>query len=128
MFLIPDSGKNAGLDSIERELADFLLSKKKRITAYPKATNLVCVTKSEKDAAVLGFALKRHRSSIISSSLYTSGDYFLCLRLLTKDALKILPDICEHSERVYIGYDYPSIIKEHTKAVIPFSAVEKLCP
>ena len=97
---------------------------KKRIKAYPSSTGLTCEVGDIHGAVSLALALNRHKGSILSSSLLKLRSCYMCIKLKTKDIYKVLPDICEHSNRVFIGKDYLYVIKEHGKTLIPSNAAE----
>lgn len=99
---------------------------KKKINAYPYGIFVTCETIDIYGAFTLAKALKRHQKSILSSSLFKLKTHYMCLKLRTKDLEKVLPDICEHSNRVFIGSDYLGIIREHGETLIQSKAAEAL--
>lgn len=96
------------------------------VRSYPKYTCAISETFKISDAEKLSEHLARRRCDPIASSLYCSGSYYLCLTLKTTEVLKILPAICEHSERVFLGRSYETFIKEHSYPLIRENALEQL--
>lgn len=127
---IPDSVKKAGFNafSLFKDSRQNLNGAKIAITirSYPKYTCAVAQTARLCDAGRLSQYLKNSRCHPLSSSLYGLGNYYLCLTLKTTDALKLLPAICEHSERVFLGKSYEAEIKEHACPLINENAILKL--
>lgn len=99
------------------------------IRVYPARLSLVCSQSRLCDLEHLAAALeKRHKESILSSRLIQNRKYYLSLLIKTATAPRMLCDICENSERVYVGYDYDAVFSEHGKVIIPRDAVSALCP
>lgn len=96
----------------------------KRIKAYPKSISAAFKVTGKKDAKNLCLSLRKSVGA--KSSLIFADGYYICTTLPTKDAFKLLPTICEHSERVYIGLDYTSLIQEHGLTLIESKAIEVL--
>ena len=96
----------------------------KLIKAYPKNISATFKIIGTKEAKNLCKTLSK--SSTAKSSLIFADGYYICTVLPTKDVLRLLPTICEHSERVYIGLDYASLIKEHGFVLIETKAIETL--
>jgi hypothetical protein len=97
------------------------------IRAYPKFTKVVSVG-SLSDIKALSRRLAG-KESITSSSLYSCQDderYYLCFNADVKRLESQLGAICEHSERVFIGRYYYSIIREHYNQVLRDGAVRRL--
>ncbi len=96
----------------------------KKLKAHPKYIGAVFKLKSIKNAKNLCNALNILNTA--ESSLIFANGYYLCTKIETKNALKLLPAVCEHSERVFLGYDYVSIVKEHGFALIEQNAIKSL--
>lgn len=97
------------------------------IRAYPKFTKVVSVG-SLSDIKALSRRLA-DKESVTSSSLYSCRDedkYYLCFDADVKRIESQLGAICEHSERVFIGRYYYSVIREHCNQVLRDGAVIRL--
>lgn len=102
--------------------------KKRVIKAYPAKVTLMCAQSRIADSKRLAASLLKHHSEgIISSRLIEHKRYYLSLLVKTSLAPNMLPDICENSEKVFIGNDYEAIFSEHGRVIIPCSAIEALC-
>ncbi len=102
--------------------------KKAVIRVYPARLPLVCSQSRLCDLKHLASALEsQHKENIISSRLIENRKYYLSLLVKTSGAPRMLCDICENSERVYIGYDYDAVFSEHGRVVIPYEAISVLC-
>ena len=55
-----------------------------------------------------------------------ANEYYLCFEAEARKLESQLGDICEHSERVFIGRYYYSIIREHYIPIIQNNAAAKL--
>ncbi len=96
------------------------------IKAYPKFINIVSHLPKSADVKSLSRALVGNRS-VAGSSLYISGNgYYLCVLAGTRQAAALIGNICEHSERVFIGKEYYIAVREHMTPVIDAYAVQKL--
>lgn len=126
MRILFDSDGRLEIAFTEAELKNLYRASKKRITVRPKLMSAVCEVDSLNEAKILCGVLKQSLKSIQSSSFYMTDSYYLCIKLLTADADKLLSYICEHSERVYVGYDYQAVIKEHAYELIISEAIEIL--
>ena len=101
--------------------------KKAVIRVYPARLPLVCSQSRLSDLKHLANSLNRqHKDSIISSRLIENRRYYLSLLIKTAEAPRMLCDICENSDRVYIGYDYDAVFSEHGRVVIPCDAISAL--
>lgn len=96
------------------------------IRSYPKYTCAVLESSQIMDAKRFSLHLAGRRYSPVASALYHCGSYYLCMTMKTRDALRMLPAICEYSERVYLGRSYEAFIREHSRPLIEENAVEKL--
>ncbi len=100
----------------------------KTIRVYPARVYMVCAQSGMADVKRLACTLLRcHKSGVISSKLIESKKFYLSLRVKTTSAQRMLCDVCENSERVYIGYDYDAVFSEHGRIVIAQNALEALC-
>lgn len=100
------------------------------IRAYPKFIKVVSASGSLSDIKALSRKLT-DKERLSSSSLYSrkSGDvseYYLCFEAEARRLESQLGAICEHSERVFIGRYYYSIIREHYIPLIKSGAARKL--
>lgn len=101
--------------------------KKRVIRVYPARVTLMCAQSRIADSKRLAASLLRHhREGIISSKLIENRKYYLSLLVKTSLAQYMLPDICENSDKVYIGNDYDAVFSEHGRVMIPASALEVL--
>lgn len=95
------------------------------IRAYPRFTKIVSVG-GLSDVKALSRRLADDESAA-SSSLYSGGnEYYLCFEAEIKRLEPQLSAICEHSERVFIGRYYYSIIREHYRPIIESGAAREL--
>ena len=100
----------------------------KVIKVYPARIYLVCAQLRMTDVKRLACSLLRcHKGDVVSSKLIEDKKYYLSLRVRTSSAQRMLCDICENSERVYIGYDYDAVFSEHGRIIIAQNAIETLC-
>lgn len=100
----------------------------KVIRVYPARVSLVCAQSRLTDSKRLACALIRsHKEDILSSRLIENKKFYLSLRIKTSSAQRMLCDICENSEQVYIGYDYDAVFSEHGRVIIAQNALEALC-
>ena len=102
------------------------------IRAYPKFTKVVSAYGSLSDIKALSRKLT-DKERLSSSSLYSrksedggANEYYLCFEAEARKLESQLGDICEHSERVFIGRYYYSIIREHYIPIIQNNAAAKL--
>lgn len=97
------------------------------IRAYPKFTKVVSVG-GLSDIKALSRKLTG-KESIASSSLYTRRDrreYYLCFDADIKRLESQLGAICEHSDKVFIGSSYFSIVREHYIPIMLSNAAARL--
>ncbi|MBQ8623003.1 MAG: adaptor protein MecA [Oscillospiraceae bacterium] len=100
----------------------------KVIRVYPARVSLVCAQSRLSDSKRLACALARsHKENILSSKLIENKKFYLSLLVKTTSAQRMLCDICENSDRVYIGYDYDAVFSEHGKVIIAQNAIDALC-
>lgn len=52
-------------------------------------------------------------SKYVQAQVKLGGLYYLCTSIPTRAVPPLLPLICEHSERVFIGKDYKRLFCEH---------------
>lgn len=102
------------------------------IRAYPKFTKVVSASGSLSDIKALSRKLT-DKERLSSSSLYSrksedggANEYYLCFEAEARKLESQLGAICEHSERVFIGRYYYSIIREHYIPIIQNNAAAKL--
>lgn len=96
------------------------------IKAYPKYTYIVSCSSGLSDVKNLSRALLRRQAAIESSLCLSDSGYYLCAKVEVDRIPSQIGDICEHSDRVFIGKDYYLAVREHMTQVIKASAVEKL--
>ncbi len=102
------------------------------IRAYPKFTRVISASGSLSDIKALSRKLAG-KAELSSSSLYSrksgnegASEYYLCFEAEVGRLESQLGDICEHSERVFIGRYYYSIIREHYIPLIKSGAARTL--
>ncbi len=102
-------------------------AKRIKLRAYPRDTELVCIGK-ERSLINLSAELERNFGAEFSkgSRLIYAGGLCLEIKLRTKSLKKALAHICEHSDAVCIGSDYPGIFSEHGVVLIDSDALKKL--
>ncbi len=99
-------------------------AKRKRLSARPKKTPVVCLNKEKSSA--LNLASRLNAEGLSGGSLYLAGGLCLGLIVETAELKRLLPTICEHSDAVCLGSDYPEIFSEHGRVLIRRGALEKL--
>lgn len=101
--------------------------KKVRIHAYPAQINIVAKTKSMASATNIARALEKNFGVFIKSSrLYFSQGVCLSVKVKTFTLPQMLGQICEHSDAVYIGKNYDSILCEYGSVIYENNAIERL--
>ncbi len=96
------------------------------IRAYPKFTRVISASGSLSDIKALSQRLAG-KAGISSCSLYSRKDeYYLCFKAEAGRLKSQLAAICEHSDRVFIGRYYYSIIREHYSPIIQENAARRL--
>lgn len=101
-------------------------SKTAAIRSYPKYTCAAAKSKRLDDIIALSHRLCKSGEALPISSLYHLDGYYLCLKVRTAKVLRLLPTLCEHSQKVYLGKSYAEAVREHAKVIIEKSAIEIL--
>lgn len=102
--------------------------KRRRLIAFPREMSLVCLAGDENTVINLAESLERaiDKNSAEKSSLILAGGFCLGLKLKTREIPRLLPRICEHSEAVCIGREYPELFSEHGHVLIERNALKVL--
>lgn len=101
--------------------------KKLRIHAYPAQVNIVAKTKNLANATNIAKALdKNFGGHIKSSRLFFSQGVCLSVKVKTFTLPQMLGQICEHSDAVFIGKNYDSILCEYGSVIYENNAIERL--
>ncbi len=96
------------------------------IKSYPKYTYIVSCSPEFADVKNLSRALAGQKEAMTSSLYLCGSGYCLCQWVPIGCIMRRLPGICEHSERVFIGRDYYSIVREHCTPLIGAKAIQIL--
>ncbi len=95
----------------------------KSISVYPK---YVWVTAKGNVKDLKALAERISEEICLESRLFFGQGYLLAVKLESCTLNSMLGIICEHSDRVYIGYALPEVLGEHARSVYAKCAVERL--
>lgn len=101
-----------------------MIDKSIRISAYPAEMSLIC--RSREKRAVMALASRLKGDAVKRSCLVFLDSYCLGLSVKTSEITSILPHLCEYSDSVCIGRNYPEIAMEHGEVLIKSDALRVL--